>query len=102
MSELREILVYALENVIKNGAADPIDGTHHISAELVLELINGTPSDDIIFCKDCAKHNVTISKAPYPFKEYVCPLVVFRGESQGHEHDYQFCCYGKRRTDVSD
>ena len=101
MSELREKLVHALETVIKDGVAD-FDGTHHISAELVLELINGTPSDDIIFCKDCAKHNVTISKAPYPFKEYVCPLVVFRGGSQGHEHDYQFCCYGKRRTDVSD
>lgn len=101
MSELRERLVHALETVIKDGVAD-FDGTHHISAGLVLELINGTPSDDIIFCKDCAKHNVTISKAPYPFKEYVCPLVVFRGESQGHEHDYQFCCYGKRRTDVSD
>ena len=56
MSELRERLVHALETVIKDGVAD-FDGTHHISAELVLKLINSTPSDDIIFCKDCAKHN---------------------------------------------
>lgn len=55
MSELREILVYALETVIKNDATDPVDGTHHISAEAVLELINGIPNDDIIYCKDCKR-----------------------------------------------
>ena len=52
---------------------------------------------EIIYCKDCSKHNVTISKAPYPFKEYICPLLTFRGEAQGHEFDYQFCAYGKKR-----
>lgn len=52
---------------------------------------------EIVHCKDCSKHNVTISKAPYPFKEYICPLIAFRGEAQGHEYDYQFCAYGKRR-----
>ena len=52
---------------------------------------------EIIYCKDCSKHNVTISKAPYPFKEYICPLIAFRGEAKGHEFDYQFCVYAKRR-----
>lgn len=57
MSELRERLVHALETVIKDGAADPVDGTHHISEELVLELINSTPNDDIILCKDCKEYD---------------------------------------------
>ena len=56
-----------------------------------------TIQPEIIYCKDCSKHNVSISKAPYPFKEYICPLIVFRGKAQGHEFDYQFCAYGKRR-----
>lgn len=88
MSELREILVYALETVIKNGAADPVDGTHHISAELVLELINGTPNDDIILCKDC-KYNDPI----YAPGAGVC------GHWNAKTEDNAYCAYGKRRAD---
>lgn len=107
MSELRETLVYALETVIKNGVADHVDGTHHISAESVLELINSTPNDDIIYCKDCAKHNRRIGdykempngEVIWYWKYNACPLAEFRGKAQGHEFDYQFCAYAERRTD---
>ncbi len=67
--------------------------------EFASVIVEGLPpiQPEIIYCKDCSKHNVSISKSPYPFKEYICPLIVFRGEAQGHEFDYQFCAYGKRR-----
>lgn len=110
MSELRERLVHALETVIKDGAADPVDGTHYITAELMLELINSTPNDDIIYCKDCAKHNKGVGdlevlpdgRNSWIWKDRACPLVSWRGKAQGHEFDYQYCACAERRADVSD
>lgn len=51
---------------------------------------------EIIYCKDCVKHNIGDDDTPY--KSYVCPLVKFRGKAQGHEFDYQYCVYGVRKT----
>lgn len=51
---------------------------------------------EIIYCKDCVKHNIGVDDTPY--KSYVCPLVKFRGKAQGHEFDYQYCIYGARKT----
>lgn len=61
----------------------------------------------IIYCKDCAKHNKRIgdyvekSDGTYDWiwKDQACPLAEFRGKAQGHEFDYQFCAYGERRTE---
>lgn len=60
---------------------------------------------DIIYCKDCKKHNKgigDIEEQPYGLRKHImkdeaCPLVSWRGKAQGHEFDYQFCVYGKRR-----
>ena len=62
---------------------------------------------DIIYCKDCVKHNKRIgdcvekSDGTYDWiwKSDACPLAEFRGVAHGHEFDYQFCAYGERRTD---
>lgn len=87
MSELRERLVHALETVIKNGAADPVDGTHHISAEVVLELINSTPNDDIIYCKNCKYYDPI----------YTCGAGVC-GHWNAKTENNAYCAYGKKRT----
>ena len=50
---------------------------------------------EIIYCKDCVKHNIGVDDTPY--KSYVCPLVRFRGKAQGHEFDYQYCAYGEAK-----
>lgn len=63
---------------------------------------------EVIFCKDCAKHNIDIGDVKsepsepggmYKFywKDEACPLVQYRGKAQGHEFDYQFCCCGIRK-----
>lgn len=52
------------------------------------------PDREVVFCKDCDRHNASI------FDEGVgeiCPLVQYRGKAQGHEFDYQFCVYGRRK-----
>lgn len=46
----------------------------------------------VVRCKDCAKHNVHSG-----YKEDCCPMFEFRGISYGHEHDYQYCSFGKRK-----
>lgn len=59
----------------------------------------------IIYCKDCVKHNKgigDIEEQPYGLIKHImkdesCPLVSWRGKAQGHEFDYQFCVYGKRK-----
>ena len=56
---------------------------------------------EIIYCKDCRKHNKKIGfdeNFHTVWKEDACPLVSWRGKAQGHEFDYQFCVYGKRRA----
>ena len=55
---------------------------------------------EIIYCKDCTKHNKKIGfdeNFHTVWKEDACPLVSWRGKAQGHEFDYQFCAYAKRR-----
>ena len=50
---------------------------------------------EIIYCKDCKKQNRHYHQSPY--KDTVCPLTAWRGTAQGHEYDYQFCCFAERR-----
>lgn len=50
---------------------------------------------EIIYCKDCKKQNKHYHESPY--KDTVCPLTAWRGKAQGHEYDYQYCCYADRR-----
>lgn len=74
-----------------------------------IETIKQLPSaeSDIIYCKDCVKHNKRIgdfvekSDGTYDWiwKDQACPLAEFRGKAQGHEFDYQFCAYAERRTE---
>ncbi len=60
---------------------------------------------EIIYCKDCERHNKGVGdfeitpdgKTAWIWKDRACPLVSWRGKAQGHEFDYQFCVYGKRR-----
>lgn len=54
---------------------------------------------EIVFCKDCARHNVDMRDSLYIEKAQECPLIHYRGKAQGHEFDYQFCVYAERRTD---
>ncbi len=73
----------------------------------IIETIEQLPpiQHDIIYCKDCKKHNKgigDIEEQPYGLRKHImkdesCPLVSWRGKAQGHEFDYQFCVYGKRR-----
>ena len=68
--------------------------------------IEALKQPEIVFCKDCAKHNKDIGDfddaGEFIWKDRACPLIHCRGKAQGHEFDYQFCVYGKhkeRRTD---
>ena len=51
------------------------------------------PTIEIIYCKDCVKHGKRFDE--YPASE-ACPLTVWR-VAEGHEYDYQFCVFAKRR-----
>ncbi len=64
-------------------------------AEWLRELQERRKQPEIIFCKDCEKHNKRFDE--YPADE-ACPLTVWR-VAQEHEFDYQFCVYAERRTD---
>ena len=67
----------------------------------ISDLIEMLPSaePEIIYCKDCQKHNVSIEDWYDNRWKKVCPLVGYRGKAQGHEFDYQFCAYADRRND---
>ena len=62
---------------------------------------------EIIYCKDCAKHNKGVGylevlpdgRNSWIWKDRACPLVNWRGKAQGHEFDYQYCAFAERRTD---
>ena len=59
-------------------------------------------AEPIVYCKDCVKHNMKVGfdeNGHTVWKEDACPLVIWRGKAKGHEYDYQFCAYGKRRND---
>lgn len=97
----REDAIWAMRNLLSESVAD--------TAEIRL---NEIPTEvDVVYCKDCVKHNndawnyFEISdkgiNPNYRWREQACPLVLFRGKAQGHEADYQYCVYG-RRKDGSD
>lgn len=73
------------------------DGNFAGNHSALKALINMQPTvqPEIIFCKDCEKHNKRFDE--YPADE-ACPLTVWR-VAQEHEFDYQFCAYAERRTD---
>lgn len=57
-----------------------------------------------VFCKDCAKHNVDTmdylpDKRRHAYVSESCPLVAIRGKAKGHEFDYQYCSYGRRKDE---
>ena len=98
--------------ISRQGAIDAISCnitvTGRQNAELVAstigmfaDRIKALPSvqPEIIYCKDCQKHNVSIEDWYDNRWKKVCPLVGYRGKAQGHEFDYQFCAYAERRTD---
>ena len=97
-----------------------------ISRQMLLEYIHGEPVGrllcdkynldglieqlpsaqlEIIYCKDCAKHNKGLGNyevhpdgsSTWIWKDSACPLVSWRDKAQGHEFDYQFCAYAERR-----
>ena len=54
---------------------------------------------EIIRCKDCKRHNLSVEDTwDNPSLKW-CPLVAYRGKAQGHEFDYQYCVCAERRTE---
>jgi len=92
--------------ISRQAAIDALkDATFDFEAcKIVLEQLPSA-EPDIIYCKDCVKHNKRIgdyvekSDGTYDWiwKPDACPLAEFRGKAQGHEFDYQFCVYAERR-----
>jgi hypothetical protein len=73
-----------------------------------IEMVEPSEEPDIIYCKDCRKHNKLLGDYEIPkdgsegyfiFKPDACPLAEFRGKAREHEFDYQFCAFGERRTE---
>ena len=62
----------------------------------IMEYIDEVPSaqPEIIRCKDCRKHNISVG-----YQKDCCPLYHYRGMSFGGEHDLQFCSYAERREE---
>ena len=66
------------------------------------ELQERRKAPEIIFCKDCRKHNVKVGfdeNFHTVWKEDACPLVDWRGKAKEHEFDYQYCAFAERRTE---
>lgn len=110
---VKETNVPITDTISRQAAIGAADSTDYIGLAIedvkkvtdeVIKALKRLPSaqPEIVRCKDCVKHNKAISNTPY--KEYVCPLVKFRGKAHGHEFDYQYCAYGKRNgeSDGSD
>ena len=75
---------------------------HRQVAEWLRELKQYREQPEIIYCKDCRKHNKKVGfdeNFHIVWKEDACPLASWRGKAQGHEFDYQFCAFAKRRED---
>ncbi len=70
------------------------DRNDYINQSDALQMAIDALRAEIVRCKDCRKHNVSVG-----YKKDCCPLYELRGISYGHEHDYQFCCFAERRTD---
>ena len=66
------------------------------------ELAERRKAPEIIFCKDCRKHNVKVGfdeNFHTVWKEDACPLVDWRGKAKEHEFDYQYCAFAERKTE---
>ena len=66
------------------------------------ELAERRKAPEIVFCKDCRKHNVKVGfdeNFHTVWKEDACPLVDWRGKAKEHEFDYQYCAFAERRTE---
>ena len=82
------------------GIPGDLGGACSGAAKLIMQMPPAEP--DIIYCKDCRKHNKKVGfdeNFHTVWKEDACPLASWRGKAQGHEFDYQFCAYGERRTE---
>ena len=94
----RQAAIDALADYIHN--VDKVYSTGHLSMsdceDAARSVIEDLPSaqPEVIYCKDCRKHNVHSG-----YKDDCCPLYEWRGMSYGHEHDYQYCSFAERRTD---
>ena len=60
-------------------------------------LLSGDKPQELVRCKDCRKHNHSMTEPPYYARADACPLVAYRGKAQGHEFDYQYCVCGERK-----
>ena len=105
-------LQLATETISRQAAIDALEDAEDAFGYLTKdwrEVLEQLPSaePDIIYCKDCRKHNKRIgdyvekSDGTYDWiwKDKACPLAEFRGKAQGHEFDYQFCAFAERRTE---
>ncbi len=66
------------------------------------ELQERRKAPEVVFCKDCRKHNVKVGfdeNFHTVWKEDACPLVDWRGKAKEHEFDYQYCAFAERRAD---
>ena len=66
------------------------------------ELQERRKAPEIVYCKDCRKHNVKVGfdeNFHTVWKEDACPLVDWRGKAKEHEFDYQYCAFAERRTE---
>ena len=86
----------------KTDAFQAYPGMKRCIREVIGKLKSKQPK--IIFCKDCIKHNIALGeyeeragKRRWYYKGEACPLVEYRGKAHGHEFDYQYCAYGKRK-----
>jgi len=71
-------------------------------ADLLKELKERRTAPEVVFCKDCRKHNVKVGfdeNFHTVWKEDACPLVDWRGKAKEHEFDYQYCAFAERRTE---
>lgn len=79
----------------------------HETVEELVSIVKDLLSVDIVYCKDCKKHNIGIGdflgdadgNRHWYWKDEACPLVEYRGKAKGHEFDYQYCCCGKEKDE---
>ena len=79
----------------------------HEAVEELVSIVQDLLSVDIVYCKDCKKHNIGIGdfweeengNRHWYLKEETCPFIPYRGKAKGHEFDYQYCCCGKEKDE---
>ena len=97
----RQDAIDALERKKDKTAKGEIGSFYNTIIQHDIDAIEQLPSaePEIIYCKDCTRHNVSVEDYFDNNQLKVCPLVAYRGKAQGHEFDYQFCACAKRRED---